>query len=80
MTRVGTDEELAAMYAEEGVRYYILVYPSDFKAKIYRLEDGKYTKVGDFLSERAKLEGRCDVEIDFASVFRKLKKLRNALH
>ena len=75
------DEDVKfAMYAEEGVRYYILVYPSDFKAKIYRLEDGKYTKVGDFLSERAKLEGRCDVEIDFASVFRKLKKLRNALH
>ncbi len=75
------DEDVKfALYAEEGVRYYILVYPRDCKAKIYRLEDGKYKKVGDFLSEKAKLKGRCDVEIDFASVFRKLKKLRNALH
>ncbi|BCD63157.1 hypothetical protein NitYY0826_C2054 [Nitratiruptor sp. YY08-26] len=75
------DEDIKfAMYAEEGVQYYILAYPADFKAKIYKLEGDKYKKIGDFLSEKANLEGICDVEIDFANVFRKLKKLKNAVH
>ncbi|SMC08675.1 Uma2 family endonuclease [Nitratiruptor tergarcus] len=75
------DEDIKfAMYAEEGVEYYILVYPKDYKAKVYKLKDGKYRKIGDFLSEKVKLEGKCDVAIDFANVFRKLKKLKNAVH
>ncbi|BCD68930.1 Uma2 family endonuclease [Nitratiruptor sp. YY09-18] len=73
------DEDIKfAMYAEE-VEYYILMYSKDYKAKVYKLEDGKYKKIGDFLSEKVKLERKCDVEIDFANVFRKLKRLKNAV-
>ena len=39
------------IYESEKVLYYIIVYPDDCKAKLYRLENGKYSKQGDFFKE-----------------------------
>ena len=40
------------LYRDEGVSWYVLVYPSAAKAKVYRLVEGDYRKVGDFHDER----------------------------
>jgi len=64
------------IYEKEKVPYYILVYPNFLKAKIYKLIDGKYDKVGDFVEEEAIFDLECATKIDFASVFRRLKKFR----
>jgi Uma2 family endonuclease len=62
------------LYEEEKVQYYIIVYPKDLKAKIYRLENGKYTKEGDFLTERYDFEETtCKASINFNSVFERFR-------
>ena len=59
---------------EEKVKYYIIVYPKDLKAKVYRLENGKYTKEGDFLTESYLFEETtCKASIDFESVFERFR-------
>ncbi|WP_353661170.1 Uma2 family endonuclease [Hydrogenimonas sp. SS33] len=63
------------LYEAEKVPYYIQVYPEDLKAKVYRLENGKFSKVGDFTKETMRFNGLdCEVELDFAEVFRKFRK------
>lgn len=59
------------LYEKEGVRYYILVYPDDLKAKIYHINDeGRYVKLGDFTHERFQADtDACNVAIDFAKAF-----------
>ena len=58
------------LYEKEKVKYYVIVYPDDFKAKIYRLENGNYTKEGDFLTESYSFEETtCGAFIDFKKVF-----------
>ena len=39
------------IYQEEGVKYYILIYPNELKAKLYKLENRKYVKEGEFTDE-----------------------------
>ncbi len=58
------------LYELEKVKYYVLLYPEDLKAKIYRLENSKYEKIvdlleGDFIFE----ETECKAKIDFDFVF-----------
>ncbi|SFP13952.1 Uma2 family endonuclease [Hydrogenimonas thermophila] len=63
------------IYESEKVPYYILVYPDDLKAKIYKLKDGKFDKEGDFFDQVYKFEGlSCSVDINFSKVFKKFKK------
>ncbi|RLA74090.1 MAG: hypothetical protein DRG30_05635 [Epsilonproteobacteria bacterium] len=63
------------LYEAEKVLYYILVYPDDLKAKIYRLENNKYTKEGDFSLESYKFEETtCGASIDFKNVFNRFRK------
>jgi len=63
------------IYEKEKVRYYILAYPDDLKAKVYKLENGKYTKEGDFSKEIYEFENTsCEVSVDFENVFRKFRK------
>jgi len=58
------------LYENESVDYYILVYPTDLKAKVYHLKDGRYTKVGDFTKEKLKfIDIKCNIELDFDKVF-----------
>ncbi len=42
------------------------------KAKVYKLDDKKFDKQGDFTKEIFHFEGTvCDVNVDFERVFRK---------
>ncbi len=63
------------IYQEERVPYYILVYPSDLKAKLYRLDGNVYRKEGDFTSEIYSFkETHCKAAIDFDRVFKRFRK------
>jgi Uma2 family endonuclease len=60
------------LYASEGVRYYVLVYPEARKAKVYQWLKGKYLKLGDFHSERQCFElSKCSFEFDFSRLWLK---------
>jgi len=63
-----------AIYEKEKVNYYILVYPDDLRAKIYKLKDAKYDKVGDFLEDAYTFEEtECKVNLDFKKVFSRFR-------
>ena len=63
------------IYKEERVPYYILVYPNDLKAKIYKLEGNEYIKQGDFSLETYEFTDlECKASIDFEAVFEKFRK------
>ncbi len=63
------------LYQDEKVPYYIIVYPNDLKAKIYKLVDGKFESQGSFLSETYHLDDiSCEAKIDFERVFKKFRK------
>ena len=63
------------LYEEEGVKYYIIVYPNDLKAKVYKLEKGSYLKVADFLTESYTFEeSSCKASVDFGAVFERFRK------
>ena len=58
----------------EKVPYYILVYPDDLKAKIYRREEKGYDKQGDFTRESYRFDDLpCPIEIDFERVFKRFR-------
>ena len=62
------------IYEAELVKYYILIYPDDLSAKIYKNENAKFIKQGDFSKERYCFENSvCEVEIDFEKVFRRYR-------
>jgi len=62
------------IYKDEKVKYYVLVYPQDLKAKIYKLENNQYIKQGDFLEEEFFFNDlECKASINFKEVFRKLR-------
>lgn len=62
-------------YEAEKVNYYLLVYPDDLYAKVYRLTDGRYDKQGDFSSESYEFDDTtCKSSIDFDKVFKPFKK------
>jgi len=67
------DEQLKfEVYQNEGVKYYILVYPKSKKAKVYKLHNGRYIKVGDFSEENYKFElGKCDIKFDFSFIWKR---------
>ena len=61
------------IYEEEGVKFLGLVYPNDLVAKIYKNENGKFQKIGDFTNEKFDFE-ICGIKVDFDNVFKKLRK------
>ena len=62
------------IYEKEKVNYYILVYPDDLRAKVYKLKDSKYDKEGDFSQERYNFEETtCNVSLDFERVFKRFR-------
>ncbi|HIO91867.1 MAG TPA: Uma2 family endonuclease [Leucothrix mucor] len=62
------------IYADEGVEYYVLVYPSTLVAKVYKLVNGAYLKQGDFSIESYRFETKgCAINIDFKKVFKRFK-------
>ena len=63
------------IYEAQKVKYYILVYPDDLYAKVYKLKESKYDKEGDFSSEIYSFEEtKCQVELDFQKVFKRFRK------
>ena len=63
------------LYEKEKVQYYILAYPEHLKAKVYKLKEGKFDKVGDFTSDVVEIEGiGCNTKIDFNEVFKRWRK------
>ncbi|MEN4054273.1 MULTISPECIES: Uma2 family endonuclease [Sulfurimonas] len=63
------------IYEKEKVKYYLLVYPDDLKAKIYKLDGKEYDKQGDFTTESYTFEeSSCKASIDFERVFKKFRK------
>ena len=62
------------IYEAQRVKYYIIVYPDDLVAKIYKNENAKFIKQGDFSNETYYFENTlCDVSINFEMVFRKYR-------
>ena len=60
------------LYQREGVAYYILAYPEAQKAKVYRLTDNTYVKVGDFFDEGHRFElSKCTFDFAFGPVWPK---------
>ena len=60
---------------KEGVPFYILVYPDDLRAKIYKLKENEYIKEGDFTLEEYKFDNLdCKASISFKDVFAKFRK------
>lgn len=60
--------------ATEKVPYYIVVYPNDLKAKVFKLDDAKYLKVNDFTHEIFDFNDLpCHASIDFKKVFQSFR-------
>lgn len=63
------------IYANEGVKYYILVYPDILVAKIYKLVDGTYLKQGDYSAESYLFNvNDCKIAVNFELVFKRFTK------
>ncbi len=63
------------IYEKEKVKYYIIIYPDDLKAKVFKLDSKTYDKQGDFLKESYKFEETtCGITIDFEKVFKRFRK------
>jgi len=59
------------LYQQEGVLYYILVYPEKQLAKVYKNKDSGFKKTGDYSTESVKFDvGACNFYIDFSLVWR----------
>jgi len=67
------DEQLKfEVYQNEGVKYYILVYPDGKKAKVYKLHDNRYVKEGDFSDEHYEfILEKCKIDFDFNFIWKK---------
>ena len=62
------------LYEKERVLYYILVYPNDLKAKLYKLDGKSYLKQGDFLNQSYTFEDLpCPISLDFEKVFQRFR-------
>lgn len=64
-----------AMYERELVEYYILAYPEEFLVKVYRLQNAKFQKIGDFCNESFEVDiNGCKGKVDCKRVFKKLRE------
>ncbi len=64
-------------YRKEGVPRYTLVYPTLLIAKIYRLVNGRYEKVGESKEEAFVYDTPCgEIAVDYGKVFKKLRRQR----
>ena len=62
------------IYEKEKVKYYIIIYPEDLSAKVFKLKANEYDKEGNFSFESYKFEDTtCKISIDFEKVFRRFR-------
>jgi len=60
------------LYQQEGVEFYVIVYPKKQVAKVYKLHEGRYIKAGDFSDESYDFElDNCTIKFDFSKIWRK---------
>ena len=60
------------LYEQEGVAFYVIVYPDREFAKLYQLKEGRYQKVDDFSDEPYIFELKeCKINFDFSKIWRK---------
>ena len=60
------------LYEQEGVAFYVIVYPDRELAKLYQLKEGRYQKVDDFSDEPYIFELKeCKINFDFSKIWRK---------
>jgi len=60
------------IYEKENVKYYILIYPNEKKAKVYINKDG-FKKIGDFRENVCEFNlNECKAKIDFKELFERL--------
>ncbi|WP_198263924.1 Uma2 family endonuclease [sulfur-oxidizing endosymbiont of Gigantopelta aegis] len=61
-------------YQAEKVMYYIIIYPNELYAKVYKLINGKYDKQGDFSTQSYNFDNTlCQASIDFDKVFQRFR-------
>jgi len=59
------------LYQQEGVAFYVIVYPKKQVAKVYKLKDGRYVKAGDFSTEMYEFNlDDCSINFDFSKIWR----------
>jgi len=65
------DEHLKyVLYEREGVGYYVLVYPDERYAKVFRLHEGRYIKALDATDEDYTFDlGACRIPFDFSIIW-----------
>ncbi len=62
------------MYEEEGVKYYILVYPEDLVAKIYKYNGEKLRKTAECDTEVFTFKDiSCPFDFDFSAIFKRFR-------
>ncbi len=62
------------IYEAQKVNYYIIIYPDDLVAKVYKIDGKEYDKQGDFSNESYYFEETtCKVSLDFAKVFERFR-------
>jgi Uma2 family endonuclease len=60
------------LYRQEGVGHYVIAYPEEKKAKVWRLIDGEYRKVADFHDETHHFElSKCAFDFDFSRLWKR---------
>jgi len=63
------------MYEEEGVKYYILVYPEDLVAKVYKNQNNEFKKIAECDTQAYTFEDvTCPFEFDFSTIFKRFRK------
>jgi len=62
------------IYEEEKVKYYVLVFPNELIAKVYKLNGNKYEKVGSFREEKVEFDIECSLTVDFDNIFKRFKE------
>ncbi|PWQ95812.1 Uma2 family endonuclease [Leucothrix pacifica] len=63
------------LYQEEGVRYYVLVYPDELVAKVYHLINGQYQKAAECDIDLFQFDGiSCPFPLSFERVFQRFRK------
>lgn len=67
------DEKMKfALYQQEGVKTYLLVYPEEQRVKIFRWHEGRLIKDGDYANETLTLEIQdCQGRVDLSRLWRK---------
>jgi len=60
-----------AIYQQEGVDFYVLIYPKERRVKVYKLTNGHYVKVFDDVKGMLEMEFRsgCSLELDLEKLW-----------